>query len=201
MTVTMECYRRAVSDSGATQRDGSRLSSALLVASSMLVLVAAVGFDLLADEPPTHALAVGLVALIVGIGRLRMLGRFQAAFAAANLAVVGQPAVHALGKLTQAGADWLPHSHGWPESVSATALHVVVALLVVAVAASEPAGRHVVSAVVLVLTRVLRLPAHPAPNGVATAHRRAEPRAREHQLLFARHVHRRGPPAMPALAS
>lgn len=185
---------------GSTQRDGSRLSAALLAISSVLVLTTAVGFDLLADEPPTHALAVGLVALIVGLGRMRMSGRFQGAFMAANLAVVGQPAVHALGKLTQAGADWLPHSHGWPESVSATALHVAVALLVVAVAASEPACRYVVSTVAFVLARVRRAPPTRLPAETVAPCRRDEPRPREHQLLFARQARRRGPPA-GALAS
>ncbi|MDD7966156.1 hypothetical protein [Actinomycetospora lemnae] len=162
--------------------------------SSTLVLLTAVGFDLLADEPPTHALAVGLVALIVGIGRLRLSGRFRGAFAAANLAVVGQPAVHALSKLTQAGADWLPHSHGWPESVSAIALHVAVALLVVGVAASEPACCYVASTVALVVGHVLRRPVAPATTELATTGHRDEPRAREHQLLFAKQAHRRGPP-------
>jgi len=190
-----------VSGSVATQRDHSRLRAALLVASSVLVLSVAVGFDLLADEPPTHALAVGLVALVVGIGRLWLRGRFQGAFAAANLAVVGQPAVHALGKVTQAGTEWLPHSHGWPQSVSTIALHVVVALLVVAVAASEPACRYVVSAVVLVLGRVLHLPEAPISTCGITTERGARPRTREHQLLFSRQVHRRGPPTLPALAS
>lgn len=190
-----------MSDPGATQRDGSRLSTALLVSSSASVLLVAVGFDLLADEPPTHALAVGLVALIVAIGRLRMSGRFQGAFAAANLAVIGQPAVHALGKVSQAGADWLPHSHGWPESVSGIALHVAVALLIVAVAAGEPACRYVASTVAPVLARVLCLPVAPAPAAAVPSGRRDEPRAREHQLLFARQVHRRGPPPVPALAS
>lgn len=161
----------------------------------MLVLTTAVGFDLLADEPPIHALAVGLVALIVGIGRMRMSGRFQGAFMAANLAVVGQPAVHALSKLTQAGADWLPHSHGWTESVSATALHVAVALLVVAIAASEPACRYVVSAVAFVLVRVRRMPPTRLPGDTVAPCRRDEPRPREHQLLFARQARRRGPPA------
>ncbi|MFC5136759.1 hypothetical protein ACFPK1_00815 [Actinomycetospora rhizophila] len=190
-----------MSGSSATQRDHSRLRAALLVASSVLVLLVAVGFDLLADEPPTHALAVGLVAVVVGIGRLWLPGRFQSAFAAANLAVVGQPAVHALGKVTQAGTEWLPHSHGWPQSLSTIALHVVVALLVVAVAASEPACRYVVSAVVLVFARVLHVPAAPTPTRVITTERGAGPQAREHQLLFSRQVHRRGPPMLPALAS
>ena len=167
----------------------------------MLVLVAAFGFDLLADEPPIHALAVGLVALIVGIGRLRFLGRRQEVFVAVNVVVVAQPAVHALGKLTQASLDGLPHSHGWPGSISTIALHAAVALLVVVVAASEPACRYVVSTIVLVLGHVLRLPVVPAPTAMVSTDHRARPRVRERQLLFTRQVHRRGPPAVPALAS
>lgn len=189
-----------MSGSVATRRDHPRRRSALLVASSVLVLVVAVGFDLLAEEPPVHALAVGSVAAVVGIGRLWLLGRFQGVFAAANLAIVGQPAAHALGKVTQAGTEWLPHSHGWPQSVSTIALHVVVALLVVAVATSEPACRYVVSTVVLALARVLHLPVAPRSTCVLPTDRGARPRAREHRLLFSRQVHRRGPPTLSVLA-
>ena len=190
-----------MSGSGATPRDGSRLSATVLVASSVFVLATAVSFDVLADEPPTHTLAVGLVALIVGAGRLRTLGRFRGVFAAVNLAVVGQPAVHALGKLSQAGAEWLPHSHGWPASVSSLALHVAVALIVVVVAASEPIGRFVVSSVVPALAHLLRLPVVPMPTCAVPVARHIEPRARRRQVLPTRHLHRRGPPASLALAS
>lgn len=175
------------------------MSAGLLVSSSVLVLVAAVAFDVLAEEPPTHALAVGLAASIVGLGRLRARGRFPGVFAAVNLAVVGQPAVHAVGKLAEAGAGMLPHSHGWFDGLPSLGLHVVVALLVVVVATSEPATRYVASAVVLV--RLHRHPPVAVPPCVVPSDRRAEPRGRERQLLFTRQAHRRGPPAMPALAS
>ncbi len=177
------------------------MSTGLLVTSSVLVLVAAVAFDVLAEEPPTHALAVGLAALIVGVGRLRTRGRFQGVFAAVNLAVVGQPAVHAMSKLAEAGAGLLPHSHGWFDSLPSLGLHVVVALLVVVIAASEPASRYVASTVVLVLARLHRRSPAPVTPSLAPSVRRAEPRIRERQLLFTRQAHRRGPPAMPALAS
>ena len=189
-----------MSGASATLRTRSRVSAGLLVTSSALVLVAAVVFDLLAEEPPVHALVVGLAALIVGVGRLRTGGRHQGVFAAVNLVVVGQPAVHAVTKLTEVGADWLPHAHGWSESVPAMALHIVVALLVVAVAASEPAGRYVVSAVVLFLAQVRRSPAAPMAPSVVIPRRAHEPGARARQLMFTRQVHRRGPP-VPALAS
>ena len=190
-----------MSGSEATLRRRSHVSIGLLVTSSVLVLVAAVAFDVLAEEPPTHALAVGLAALIVGLGRLRARGRFQGVFAAVNLAVVGQPAVHAVSKLAEAGAGSMPHSHGWFDGLPSVGLHVVVALLVVVIATSEPATRYVASAVVLVLARLHRHPPVAVPPRVVPSDRRAEPPGRERQLLFTRQAHRRGPPAMPALAS
>jgi hypothetical protein len=186
---------------GAAATRMSRAPAVLLITSSALVLVAAVGFDVLADEPPVHALAVGLAALVVGVGRLWTLGRFRGMFAAVNVVVVGQPAVHALSKLTAAGADSLPHSHGWFEGLPVISLHVVVALLVVAVAAGEPACGYVVSAVVLLLARVGRAPATPVRTFVVPSDRRAQPLARERRLLLTRQAHRRGPPAGAALAS
>lgn len=180
-----------------TLRARSRTSAALLLTSSALVLVAAVVFDLLAEEPPVHALLVGLVAVIVGVGRLCAVGRYQGVFAAVNLVVVGQPALHAVTKLTEGAADSLPHAHGWLDSVPTVALHIAVALLVVAMAASEPAGRYVVSAVVLLLAQVRRSLAAPR---VVVPLRPREPGAWRRQLLSTRQVHRRGPP-LAALAS
>jgi hypothetical protein len=184
-----------VSGSGVTLRQQVQVFPGLLVTSSILVLVAAVGFDLLAHEPPTHALAVGLVAVIVGIGRLWTLGRFPGVFAAVNAAVVGQPAVHAVSKLTEVAVD-VPHSHGWSETVPAITLHVVVALLVVVVAASEPAGRYVASAVLRLVARTRCSPVVPAPARAVSPDHRSEPRAREHELLFTRQARRRGPPTI-----
>lgn len=189
-----------MSGSAATLRARSHASAALLLTSSAIVVVAAVVFDLLAEEPPVHALAVGLVAVIVGVGRLRALGRHRGVFAAVNLVVVGQPAVHAVTKLTAFTAESMPHAYGWAESIPAVAVHIAVAMLVVAVAASEPAGRYVVSTVVLLLAQVQRSPAAPPAPSVVVPRRATVPRARARQLLFTRQVHRRGPP-VAALAS
>ncbi|MDD7941044.1 hypothetical protein PHK61_21720 [Actinomycetospora lutea] len=178
----------------------SRLRVGLLVVSSLLVLVAAVGFDVLADEPPVHLLAVALAALIVGAGRLRWSGRATGLFVTMNLAVVGQPAVHALGKLPQAGAELLPHSHGWPHSLSGLLLHVAVAMLVVTLAVLEPACASVVPRLLPLLRGLVQTPPPRGPVRRVRPARRA-PRVRAHRLLFSRQAHRRGPPALPALAA
>jgi lysylphosphatidylglycerol synthetase-like protein (DUF2156 family) len=179
---------------------GSTLPSVALVVSSLAVLGLAVGFDVLADEAPTHTLTVALAAAIVGLGRFWLRGRLSQVFTAMNLVVIGQPAVHALTKLTHAGADALPHSHVVPEDASAVALHVVVALLVVTIAASEPACTYVATRIVrtlVVLTRAPRPADRPSP---VRPQRWDEPPALEQQQLRGRCSSRRGPPLVLALA-
>lgn len=110
--------------------------------SSLLVLVAAVGMDVVADEPPVHCLAVAVAAGIVGLGRFRLRSRassgLRGVIVAVNLAVLGQPAVHLLAKVAHLGAD-ASHGHVVPDSAAAVTLHIAFALMVVAIAASEPA--------------------------------------------------------------
>lgn len=197
---TVRCYLHAVLGHATNVREHRRVSIGLLVMSSSLVLLAAVGFDVLADEPPVHTLAVALAALIVGAGRLRWSGRFAGLFVTMNLAVVGQPAVHALGKLPQAGAELLPHSHGWPQSLSGLSLHVAVAMLVVALAVLEPACASVVPRLLPLLCGLIHTPPPRGPVRHMRCTRRA-PRVRAQRLLFTRQAHRRGPPALPALAA
>ena len=160
----------------------------------MIVVAVSLTFDVMADEPPTHTLMVLLAAATVGLG-LHCLGRrLTGVFVAVNLVVIGQPAVHALTKLAHAGADALPHSHALPENSFAIALHVVIAVLVVAVAASEPLCI-VVAGTAL---RALVLLTHaPSPNGPPVL----SPRPREEQygppdqgLLHSQSLTRRGPP-------
>ncbi|WP_433786847.1 hypothetical protein ACQPX6_08440 [Actinomycetospora sp. CA-101289] len=181
-------------------REHSRVSVGLRTASSLLVLLAAVSFDVLADEPPVHTLAVALAATIVGVGRLRWSPQFTGLFATINLAVVGQPAVHALGKLPHAGAELLPHSHGWPQGLSGLSLHVAVAMLVVAVAVLEPACASVAPRLLPLLRGLVQAP---APRGPVRQVRcpRTAPRVREQRLLFTRQARRRGPPVLPLLAA
>lgn len=175
----------------------------LLWLSSSAVVVTAVGFDVLADEPPVHTLAIALAAIVIGVGRRWLQGRLAGVLVAVNLAVLGQPAVHALTKLTHASADALPHSHVVPESLSGIALHVAVAMLVVAVAASEPACL-LVSGIVLRALRHLHalLTRAPIPVGPVTPlRRRGDEPPLLLQLVGVDHsVSRRGPPAAFGLA-
>lgn len=167
--------------------------------SASAVVALAVVFDVLADEPPTHTLMVLLAAATVGLGRFWLRGRASQVFAAMNLVVIGQPAVHALTKLSQAGAETLPHSHTVPDNFFAIAIHVVIAVLVVAVAASEPLCvviARTVQRALVVLSRTQQ-PAGP----LVVRHRRREQQngpPRHRDLLLSQSLTRRGPPATRA---
>ncbi|WP_116706565.1 hypothetical protein [Actinomycetospora cinnamomea] len=186
--------------SPATPSQRSAVRTLALVTSSLLVLLTAVGFDLLADERPLHTATVALAAAIVGVGRVWMQGRMRGVFAAVNLAVIGQPAVHALGKLTHVG-DVVPHSHGWPQDFSGIALHVVVALLVVAISAGEPACAYLATAIVAHLVLPTRAPGAVETPSTTRCPRHDEPPGLVRQLLHSRSLSRRGPPLAPALAA
>ncbi|WP_133824262.1 hypothetical protein [Actinomycetospora succinea] len=145
-------------------RAGLRPSSSRVV-SVLAVVLTAGGFDLLADETLLHVLGVALVAAAVGAVRLALRGRLQSLFVVINLAVLVQPAAHALTTVTQAGAARLQHDHVVPEELTALALQLAITLLVVVVASSEPllvAGGH---AHLQLLRVVLGLPPVPSSSG------------------------------------
>lgn len=169
----------------------------LLSASAVVAL--AVVFDVLADEPPTHTLMVLLAAATVGLGRLWSRGRANQVVTAVNLVVIGQPAVHALTKLTHAGVEMAPHSHAVPDNVFAIALHLVVAVLVVAVAASEPLCIVITESVQRALVFLTHSERPAGPSDVPT--RRREERhdlPRHRDLLLRQSLSRRGPPSARA---
>jgi hypothetical protein len=132
--------------------------SAALVVSSLVVVAVAGAFDVLADERPDHTLSLVLVATAVGVLRWLLRGRLRGLFFLVNIAVVVQPVAHGMGKLTQATAGMLPHSHEVPEEFSGLALQLAVALLVVVVAGSEPIVAFVASSVFMAAVAVARLP-------------------------------------------
>jgi hypothetical protein len=99
-----------------------------------------------------------MVAAAVGVLRWLLRGRLRGLFFLVNVAVVVQPVAHGMGKLTQATAEMLPHSHEVPEEFSGLALQLAVALLVVVVAGSEPIAAFVASTVVTVAVALARLP-------------------------------------------
>jgi hypothetical protein len=187
---------------GSVTLGGSALArSVALLVSSVTVLAVAVGFDVVADEPPVHTLTVALAAAIVGLGRFWLRGRLRGVFAAVNVAVIGQPAVHALTKLAHAGADALPHSHALPEELYAVSLHLVIALLVVAVAASEPLAAFVATTVLCALVLLTRAPRPVGPAAVLTGRRTDQNGPPRRQLLRSYSLSRRGPPVALAHAS
>ena len=167
-----------------------------LILSSTVVVALAMAFDVLADEPPTHTMMVLLAAATVGLGRYLMRGRLTEVFAAVNVAVLGQPAVHALTKLTQAGAEALPHSHALPDNLFAIALHVVIAVLVVAVAASEPLCIVVARAVLRAFVLLTRAPSPAGPPVTLVRRREDQQGPPDQDLLQSQSLTRRGPPVV-----
>lgn len=93
---------------------GSRLP---LLVGAMATLVAAIAFDVLAGEHPTHTVALALVALVVAGVRVHLGGRREGLVPVVSGAVVAQPVLHATAKL-----DTSTTHH-----VSGGLLHMVVA--------------------------------------------------------------------------
>ncbi|QYN38011.1 hypothetical protein K1T35_12675 [Pseudonocardia sp. DSM 110487] len=75
---------------------GSRLP---LVIGAIVTFVAAITFDVLAGEHPTHTVALALVALAVAALRLQLGGRREGLVSVVSGAVVAQPVLHATAKL------------------------------------------------------------------------------------------------------
>ena len=179
---------------GSTRHAGLTPARGLRLLSVALVIVTAGGFDLLADETPTHLVSVLLIAAAVGGLRLALPARLRRTFALINLGLLAQPAAHLLSKLAHAGAEEFPHSHALPDDLWAVALQVAVAVLVVLVAGSEPVLMFVASSAAPVL-RVLvgrLVPADPPLAAVAPCPAPRDPI----EVVLARCRPHRGPPAL-----
>lgn len=172
--------------------------------SSGLVVALAVGFDLVADEPPVHVLGVALTSMLVGIVRLVTRAPFSGVTVALNAAVLSQPAMHALAKV--AHLDTAPSGPGLegslPMSLSGILLHIATALLVIAVAASEPACALATSALTRALhdLRVLLCTPLAGPEPARPAYLVAQLLGSCRRLALAGVLTRRGPPAPHGLA-
>jgi hypothetical protein len=95
----------------------TRPSRSALVLGAVVTLVAAITFDVLAGEHPTHTVVLALVALAVAGLRLRLGGRREGVVSVVAGAVVAQPALHATAKLDTSATHHM----------SGGLLHVVVA--------------------------------------------------------------------------
>jgi hypothetical protein len=110
-----------------------------LAVGAAIAVAAAVAFDVLADEHPTHTIGLGIVAAVVAVLRLHLAGRLENVLAPVAGALVAQPALHATTKLG-AGHDTVSGDgllHVVTEDGPVTSMQIAVtALIVVAVAAS-----------------------------------------------------------------
>jgi hypothetical protein len=120
-----------------------------LAVGAMVTVVAAVAFDVLAGEHPTHTLGLGLVALVVAAVRVRLAGRREGVLSVISGAVVAQPALHATAKLD--GHAVVSAPDGLLQVVAAdgpgTAMQILVsAAVVIAVATSGRVAQLIFSA-------------------------------------------------------
>ncbi|TQM09868.1 hypothetical protein [Pseudonocardia kunmingensis] len=161
-----------------------------------VTFVVAVVSDVAAGGRPLHTMTLGLVALAVAGLRLLLAGRHGGLFATIRGAVVAQPALHAATKLLPVPPD--PDvslvGHVTAES-STTALHVLVAAVIVAaVAGAERLFLAVATS--HPFTRWLRLMwsgARPQPPAPFAEPHPAPPTRRPHLTP----APRRGPPVEP----
>jgi hypothetical protein len=80
---------------GEPVRHGRRPATLALAAAAAVTALGAVALDSRVGVHRTHTVVIGLAALIVGIVRLRLSGRFDDVFPAVCGAIVSQPALHA----------------------------------------------------------------------------------------------------------
>jgi hypothetical protein len=174
-------YRRSVA--------AGRRSAAVAFAAVLTVAVV-VGADMVAGERPSHVAALGLVALAIGVARMRCFGGNSGLFAALSGALVIQPVLHAAPALLPAASALAPGGPlpvGHALSAAAVVLAVAGAERLFLLAAGAGAfGRRLVA--------LLRAPAprHPAP-----VRRRAYSAART-TLRPTVVAPRRGPPVRAA---
>jgi hypothetical protein len=171
-----------------------------LLVGAMVTVVAAVAFDVLAGEHPTHTLGLALVALIVAALRLRSGGRRDGLLSAVSGAVVAQPALHAAAKLDGDVAVSAPDGllHVVASDGPGTAMQILVsAVVVVAVATSGQLAQ-------LLLTALRRpvqlLVSGPAPTAPVRATIRLRARRQGSMLRWCGwsiEAARRGPPSLP----
>lgn len=170
---------------------------AALAVGAGTAVAAAVAFDVLADEHPTHTLSLGIVAAVVAALRLRLGGRHENVLAPVAGALVAQPALHATTKLGGAhdavGGDGFLHVLA-SDGPGASMQIAVTAVVVVAVAASV----RLTELLVRVLSRPVRLlvVGPPVAPSIAAVAVRAERRGSMLRWCgWTIRAGRRGPPA------
>lgn len=167
------------------------------IAAAAATAVVAVGADVVAGSHTGHVAVVAVVAVAVGIARVRMAGRFSWLFALLSAAVVAQPVVHAATS-TKAESG-LHHLDG--DSAMSVGSVVLAIVLIGAVGAAESVLRMVRAGLVAwfaVLCAWLGVTTPPdGPLVVASTREVLRPRRRAWQRFDTR----RGPPGQPAVVA
>jgi hypothetical protein len=166
-----------------------------LVGGAGITVGTAVGFDILAGERPLHTAGLALVAMVIGVLRLKMEGRGRGLWALVSGAVVAQPALHAASQLLH-GATETVHAGEHPVAADAliTLAHVAITASVVLIAAT---GAHLLQ-FLATRTRVLvrQVLARPTSTRPTPRLRRAfsAPRTQARHRWHLGGPSRRGPP-------
>lgn len=110
----------------------------VVAAASTLTVLSVVWLDVAAGEGPTHTAGLAVLAVLVSAARIALVGRHKGLFATLSAALAAQPALHAVGEgfdsaLAHAPAATSDVEHAYLASSVTTAMHLVLAGLVVAV--------------------------------------------------------------------
>lgn len=104
---------------------------AAIIGASCIASVA-LGADITAGEHPVHAATLGLVIALVSVLRIRLAGRLSGSLSAMNAALLAQPVLHATLKMLPASERTAAGPGHAAAEASVTALHLLVAALIVA---------------------------------------------------------------------
>lgn len=119
---------------------------------ALLIVAAVVALDVLDGAALVHILALGALALVVSLLRVRLAGRHRGLFALASAGLAAQPALHLAAESWHTTGQHLDPGHGW---LSTTVLGVVHVLLAGGTVALVGALEWVVDALLHVWQRVL----------------------------------------------
>lgn len=110
----------------------SAITRAVAAAAGVLAVIVAVACDSLAGEHPLHTATLAAALSVLAVVRVRLAGRFRAAFAATTAAALAQPVLHAAVAVVPAHDP-----HGLTAASVAVNQAVVAVLVVAAVADCE----------------------------------------------------------------
>lgn len=172
----------------------SRLAVPVGLASTLIAVVAS---DVITGASLLHTLSISLIVLAVAAVQLlstRLVGdRRRSLFALINAAVILQPVAHATAKLLPGPGQPTGSLHHLPADAPITAVHLVVALLVVGMVVNV---ERLVLLGAAMLVRVVQWLIGAPAGPVETVRRVVEVRAPQPARTWVCYLVRRGPPGI-----